>query len=472
MDNFKIQVHGLMKVLLVKPYNLSDHIQPSLGLGYLAASIRNAHDVRILDCIKERIDIDKLGKFIKSYNPDVIGLQCYTFDLKFIKDALKLSKNLKKDIVTVIGGPHPSAAPDEMMEAFKDDLDFLFVGEGEAGFPKLLDSLNGAKKDLHSVPGLAWREGGRIKSNPSMLVEDLDSIGMPAWDLIHPEDYPESQHGAFFKKFPIAPIMLTRGCPYQCTFCAGSVVSGKKIRRRSIDSALNEIIYLNKDFGIREFHIVDDNFTLDISYVKEFLRRLKGLNLDMSWAVPNGIRMDTLDGETLNLMKETGLYLVSLGIESGSDRILRLMKKAITTAKIRECVKMINNAGIDIAGFFILGFPDETIESIKDTMRFSLELDLARANFFTYLPFPGSESYNTLKEKNKLGDVDWERFYFMNAAYVPDGITRRKLKHLQRLAFARFYLRPRTIVYHIKSIKSFRHLLYLIRRFFHWIILS
>jgi radical SAM superfamily enzyme YgiQ (UPF0313 family) len=295
---------------------------------------------------------------------------------------------------------------------------------------------------------------------------------MPAWDLIHPETYPESQHGAFFKKFPIAPIMLTRGCPYSCTFCAGGVVSGKRLRKRSINHVLKEMLLLYKDFGIREFHVVDDNFTLDIPYAKGFLRELKKLNLDISWAVPNGVRMDTLDEEILQLMKDTGLYLISLGIESGSDKILRLMKKGITTSRIRRSVNTIRASGIDIAGFFILGFPGETEESIKETIRFSLELQLVRANFFTYLPFPGSESYRELEAKGELKGVDWNHFYFMNAAYVPEGLTRKKLKTLQRLAFAKFYLRPRIIYYHIKSIKSFRHLFFLLKRFFHWIILG
>ena len=461
-----------MKVLLVKPYNLSDHIQPALGLGYLATSIRKKHDVRILDCIKEGADLSRVGAIISDYSPDMVGFQCYTFDLNFVKDALKAAKKVNKKIVTVIGGPHPSAVPRETMDFFKESLDFLFSGEAEIGFPKLIGSLEGGKNNFDTIPGLTWRDGSGIRSNPKVFTDDLDSLGTPSWDLIRPQEYPESQHGAFFKQFPIAPIMITRGCPYPCTFCAGGVVSGKKIRRRSIDNVLSEIIMLKKNFGIREFHVIDDNFTMDTSYAKEFLRRLKSLNLGMTWATPNGVRMDTLDRELLDLMKETGLYLISLGIESGSDNVLKLMKKGITTDKIRKCVNRIRDAGIDMAGFFILGFPGETVETIKETIRFSIELPLVRANYFTYLPFPGSESYKELEAKGGLGGVDWKRFYFMNAAYVPDGLTRKELKKLHRLAFAKFYLRPRIMWYQIRSIKSLRHLFFLMKRFFHWIVMS
>ncbi|MDD5617792.1 MAG: cobalamin-dependent protein, partial [Candidatus Omnitrophica bacterium] len=227
-----------MRVLLVKPYNLSDHIQPSLGLGYLAASIRHNHEVKILDCLKEKINIKKFSEFIKKYQPDIVGLQCYTFDLQFIKEALKNVKMINKDIITVIGGPHPSAMPLETMDAFEENLDFLFAGEAEIGLPRLLDLLASGKKDYSAVLGLNWFEDGLIKSNPKAVTEDLNAIEMPAWDLIRPQDYPESQHGAFFKNFPIAPIMITRGCPFPCTFCAGKVVSGKNIRRRSIENVL------------------------------------------------------------------------------------------------------------------------------------------------------------------------------------------------------------------------------------------
>ena len=459
-----------MKVLLVKPYNKSDHIQPSLGLGYLAAAVRNAHEVKIVDCIKERITPDRLEKVIESFSPDVFGLQCYTFDLNFVDHALSTAKAHDRGIVTIVGGPHPSAAAVEMMKRFAGELDYSFAGEAEVGLAGLLTSLEGGKSEFGSIPGLVWRQDGTIRSNPKSVLEDLDSIAMPAWDLIKPETYPESQHGAFFKQFPIAPIMLTRGCPFPCTFCAGASVAGKRVRRRSIDNVLKELTYLNKERGIREFHIVDDNFTMDLSYAKEFLRRLKALNLGMTWAVPNGVRMDALDEELLALMKETGLYIISLGIESGSDRILKDMKKQLTVSKIRECVGMINKAGIDVSGFFILGFPGETVESIKDTINFSRSLKLVRANFFTYLPFPGSESYEKLKRSGELEGIDWDRFYFMNASYTPKGLTRKKLKNLQRLAFAKFYLRPRIILYNLKSIQSFRHLWFLIGRFFRWIV--
>jgi len=462
-----------LKTLLVKPYNLSDHIQPSLGLGYLASAAKTGgHEAHILDCIKDDVKLDGLLEEINRTRPDIVGFQCYTFDLKFVKEALEGCRKISPDIKTVIGGPHPSAVPKESFEYFKDSLDFLFVGEAEKGFPRLLDKLTkNAPVDYSDIPGLAWRQDGDIKQNLQVFVEDLDSLGMPAWDLIRPEEYPESQHGAFFKKFPIAPVMITRGCPFACTFCTGNIIGGRRIRKHSVDFVLKQMKYLHDERGIREFHIVDDNFTFDKDFAKRLIRGLLEMKLDISWSTPNGVRVDSLDEELLGLMKASGLYLISLGIESGSNRVLKLMKKSTTVEKCRNSVKLIRSAGIDVAGFFIVGFPGETKEDIKKTIDLSLELDLIRANYFTYLPFPGSRSYNELSQKGSLDKADWDNFYFMNAAFTPEGITRKELKDFQRRAFFKFYMRPRIFWKNISEVMSFRHFKFLCKRFFHWIIM-
>jgi radical SAM superfamily enzyme YgiQ (UPF0313 family) len=359
------------------------------------------------------------------------------------------------------------------MDCLGGAVDFLFQGEAELGLPLLLEEIqNRSEYNLGDIPGLVWRnDQGKFTFNNKVYPENLDALGLPAWDLIHPEKYPEAQHGAFFRKFPIAPIMITRGCPFNCTFCAGGLISGKKIRKRSIANVLSEIKMLYDDYGIREFHIVDDNFSMDRKYAKELLRNLINLRLDISLATPNGVRVDSLDEELLDLLKKAGLYLISLGIESGSNRILSLMKKNLTAEKIRHSIDMIRKFKIDIAGFFIVGFPQETIEEIEETIKFSLKLDLIRANYFTYLPFPGTESYRELEKNSELDNIDWRKFYFMSAPYVPVGLTQKKLKDLQRKAFFRFYLRPNILKKNLLVVKSVRHLYFLLKRFIHWVVI-
>jgi len=455
-----------MKIALVKPDNISDHIQPSIGLGILTNLLRNnGHKVYLLDFLKLKFNRRKLKEFIDIEQPDIIGFQCYTFDIFKVKDYAEFIKQNFSNIKIILGGPHPTTLPEETLDFFENLIDYIFLSEAENS---LIDFCNG--KDITEIKGIGYIDRitkKKVYSYPN-LEDDIDKFGMPAWDIIKPETYPPAQHGAVFEKFPIAPIMLTRGCPFHCTFCAGNIIMGRKIRKRSIANILNEIKYLYDNHGIREFHIIDDNCSCDRIFFKNFLKELKDLKLDISWATPNGIRMDSLDDEMLELMKSTGLYLISLGIESGNDRILKIMKKSNTVEKIRKYVDLINRHKIDIAAFFILGFPGETKSEIETTIKFSLELPIIRANYFTFLPFPGTEVYLELCKQGKLNKVDWQKFLFMNAAYTPDGMTRKELRYLQRLAFLKFYLRPHIFLKNLKAIKSFNHFRFLVIRFIHW----
>ncbi len=458
-----------MKIILTKIYNLSDHIQPPLGLGYLANSVRPKHDVVILDSIKENIKRDDFFSYLKDTSPDMVGFQVYTYDIPLLKEYLKIAKKANK--ITIVGGPHPSAAPHETMTLFQEDLDFGFAGEAEIGFPLLLERLESSNQGFSDIPGLIWKEGSNIIINSPSYNQNIDQFSV-AWDLIRPDEYPEAQHGAFFERFPIAPIIATRGCPFLCTFCAAHFVVGRKVRKRSIENIFEEINFLYEKYHIREFHLVDDNFTLNKKFVKYFCKKLLESNLDISWATPNGVRLDTLDKECLEIMKESGLYLISVGIESGSDRVLKMTKKELTVKKILKGVSVIKESGIDIAGFFMFGYPGETIEEMKKTIELSLKLPLIRANYFTFLPLPGTEIFNDMKKNNELDKVDWGHFYFMNAVYSSNGITRKHLKKIQRQAFLKFYSRPGIIWKNLIKIKNYRHFKFLLKRFYHWIIMS
>lgn len=456
-----------MKLLLIKPYNVSDHIQPSLGLGYLATNVRKNHQVEILDCIKLKLNIDGVIKYVTEKSPDVVGFQFYTYDFNFIKNTAEKIKKQKPQIIIIAGGPHPSVAGKEVMKQI-GAIDFVFQGEAEKSLPKFMDIVHSGKKIFSEVDGLIWKNGNDIICNQPKFCENPDELELPAWDLIHPETYPEAQHGAFFKRFPIAPIITTRGCPFSCTFCSAHKLMGKKLRLRSAESVVDEIKILHQTYGIKEIHIVDDNFTLDREHAKNILRKLKESKLKISWAVPNGIRLGTLDEELLVLMKDTGCYLISVGIESGSDRILKQIKKNLTVETIKKEVNFIRSFGFDIAGFFIVGFPSENEEDIKKTIALSTALPLIRANFFTFLPLPGTEAYLQLEREGELKNVDWNRFLFTSAPYIPRSLTRKKLKSLQREAFFRFFFRPKIMIRNLLSIKSFKHFKFLVRRVWNW----
>jgi len=268
--------------------------------------------------------------------------------------------------------------------------------------------------------------------------------------LIMPESYPFSPHGVVCRDFPIAPVMSTRGCPYLCTFCSSA---NTKLRKRSPETVVSEVRLLQEKHGIREFHMVDDNFTLELPYAKEMCRAFIDAKINATWATPNGIRLDRLDGELLELMKEAGFYSISVGIESGSDRIRTKIKKGSTIQKIRKDLEMVHKAGgIDVTGFFMLGFPTETPEDIEKTLEFSRELPLQRATFHSFIPLPGIELWEEMQTTGELDRVDFEKYFFWAGAYVPKGMTRQELRSFHRKAFLRFYFRPKIILQNMKFI--------------------
>ena len=464
-----------LNVLLMRPDAMSDELIPPFGLGYLATAIRKNHDVKILDGIKEKLTLEKFDEFLKSNQFDVVGIQIFTFQIVKAKEYIKFIKKAFPRIKIILGGPHPSCSSLNIFQFFPE-IDWAFKGEAEIGLVKLLDLLAENKevsqKDMADIPGLIWRSNEQTVANKQIFIDDLDSLGMPSWDLLRPDTYPLAPHGGFFKNYPIAPIIITRGCPFSCTYCAGYLVSGKKIRSRSVDEVIKEIKLLYYQYNIREIHIEDDNFTFNADLVRVFCRKLKENNLNITWTCPNGVRLDTLTEELLLTMKDAGLYSISVGIESGSERILKDMKKNLTKEKIREKVGLIKKCGLEVSGFFIIGYPEETMEDIMETINFSLELDLKRAGFSLFKPFPGTEITNRLLERGELeemSDEDWSKFVLADAVYAPKGFTREQMKKLRKKALFRFYFRPKIMLRFFGEIRNFKHFKLILIRAYRWL---
>lgn len=460
-----------MKTLLVKPgIRLGDHIQPPLGLAYLASCLRTKHSVKILDLPRIGRSLNIFERTLNNDRPDIIGFQCYSVEISDTKILVKIAKQTLPQSIIILGGPHPTLCPEETVAILGDNVDFIIRGEAERSFPILLDNLRNKTK-FGDIPGLVYKENGQLKINSPELISDLDSLPLPAWDLVKPQEYPPAQHGAFFNQFPIAPIITTRGCPFSCVFCSAPLLSGKSIRKRSPKKVMKEVELLYNKFGIREIHIVDDNFTLDKNHAVSVLEKIADSKLPISLAFPNGIRLNTIDEELLDLMKKSGVYLISVGIESGSDETLKRMNKRLNMKIIREKAELIKSKEIDLAAFFIIGFPDEAVHDIKKTIQISLDLPLLRANYFTFLPLPMTPIYEQLKKRRELAHIDSSDLLFECAPYAPKTLTHKKLRNLQRKAFIRFYLRPHILFRNLLQIKSLKHLWYLTKRFYHWVVM-
>lgn len=460
-----------MKILLVRPPSFKmPIIIPNLGLGYLASVLRNHHhSVNILDCAKERIDHQDFRDYIMQEQPDIVGVQMYTCDFTSVKQCTDIVKDLNSHTVTMVGGPHPSGDPEGTMQCLQN-ADFAFAGEAEPGLPQLLELIESEKKpEIDSIAGLIYRDKGTIVKNRRGCIENPDDIPFPGWDLIPPGTYPVAPHGSFSKSLPIAPIITSRGCPFHCTYCAVAVNTGRKYRTRSVNNIIQEIKHLRDVFGIREFHIEDDNFTLVKSRVIEFCEKLKKGNLVMDWSCANGIRLDTLDKELLTNMEEAGCYSFAVGIESGSPRILVDMKRSETLEVMTEKINQVHaSTNIRMTGYFMMGYPTETREDIQKTGELAMTLPLHRAQFSNFLPLPGTEIYDRLIANGEIDphSMNWDFYQNNRIVYSPKGISPKALRRLMRRAFAKFYFRLPIIKGLLKEIHSLSQLRTIIRRFF------
>jgi radical SAM superfamily enzyme YgiQ (UPF0313 family) len=457
------------KLLLVLPMREKKNtfwVMPPVGLGYLATAARAAgYQAAILDCVKDHITPEGFIPAVRAHAPRFVGIQAFSHEIGMVAALFRRIKQFDSRIVTVLGGPHASCVPREILGAVPC-VDFVFQGEGEAGLPMLLDRQSGrTETPLSSIPGLCWREGGEIRLNPLSLEDDLDRFGFPSWDLISPMRYPLAPEVIYFKNEPIAPISVTRGCPHHCTFCAVANINGRKVRMRSIPHVLDEISLLYHEHGAREIHILDDNFTFDPAYVRAFCEGLEKRRLRVSWTCPNGIRLNNLTLDTLRAMHRAGCYILMVGIESGSPRILKQIKKNLSLEMIREKVALIRQAGIEVHGFFVIGLPTETEEEIEMTRKLILELDMVGINVAAFHPFPGTEAYDALVASGELkGHADTRTGTYSHIVYSPKTIPKDRLKKIQKKLLLQFYLRPRIIGKNLREMSSFKHVKYLARR--------
>ena len=454
------------EILLVIPVGRSHYIVPPLGLGYLATALRDQgfERVHILDCLKERQTLSDFRKAVVQLKPRVVGFQIFSSGFDAVTRSVDLVKDVLPGVAVVLGGPHVSATGTQVLSDIPQ-ADYGFAGEAEPGLPLLMRCLlREAPISLEEIPGLLWRDDNGPRENERAVVENLDSLGLPAWDLMPPQTYPDAPQGAFYRQWPIAPIASSRGCPYSCTFCGSPVNMGRRLRFRSLPHLFAEMELLVTRYGVKEFHFVDDMFNASKTRVLEFCRMLEEKNWGINYTFPNGLRLNTIDEEMLAAMKRSGAYAFTVGIESGSPRILEAMNKKLTVDMIRQKVRLIHDASLEPSGFFIVGFPGETRADMRLTLDLAKSLPLKRAHFSNFLPLPGTEATRRLLESGEIGNVDWTQLAYSSVPYAPQGISREELKAFQRRAFLEFHLRPRVLFKLLTEIRSINHLKSIMRR--------
>ena len=442
------QIYGEWDLSAVDTYS------PPLGLLYIASFIReHDHIPYVFDLTALKWSLQKAVESTLSLNPDVVGITAKTIN---INNANRIAEELKKRGYTnpiVLGGAHLTAEPVLTLTKFHS-IDYGVVGEGEVTFLEMLEKMQ-RNQSLHDVKGIVWRgeDGQIIVTPPRPFIEDIDILPLPAWDLLpnFPSGYPHSALET--KRLPAASIITSRGCPYQCTFCDRAIF-GTKVRQHSAEYTLKMIRHLREEYGIKDLMMLDDNFILDKKKLFVICDTMIADKMDLSWYCMGHTKFLTTD--RLRKIKEAGCWFIEMGIESGSDRMLKSIKKNTTKAEIADAIKRVREAGLKVKGNFIFGFPTETKESLEETIQFatSIELNYFQQNFLTI--WPGCELASRAEEFGHV-EKDWDKFAHQRVTYIPNGLSQEILVEASKDAFRRFYLRPNIILeIFMQSISSWR----------------
>lgn len=437
------------------------NIMPPLGLCYLAAVCRaQGFCTSIIDAPAEGLDTAQVKERILQMRPRFVGVTATTLS---IMNAAGLASAVKKeaaDILTVIGGPHLSSVPEQTMERYSS-FDFGVIGEGESTIIELIDSIQG-RRNIEDVKGIIYQSpDGLRKTTARKNITDLDKLPMPAWDML--PNYPH-----VYKPLEIAlsnrlqgSIITSRGCPYECSYCSRSVF-GRVVRYHSIDRSMEMILHQYHQYHVRDLEIYDDTLILSQERIRQLCRRLIAEKLDLIWSCNSTI--GSVNRETLKLMKEAGCWKIGFGIESANPDILKMMNKHLNLDQAREVLRASREAGLVNRGYFIIGFPTETRDTIKRTINFAKEAALDIVQFNSFTPLPGSPVCDGIGRYGTFDDR-WDKMNFIHSVFIPNGFDRQGLERAIELAYREFYLRPRTAVFFLKRIKNLHSLWALLKNF-------
>lgn len=409
---------------------------PSLTLATLAGHLIAKHAVRIIDLDLEADHAKALFDAIGGFKPDIVAASATTPDYPAVRDIMRQVKARHPAIMTVVGGVHVTALPDEA--AGEDSFDVVVLGEGDTVIPELL------AKPAAEVPGIMYRDkvsGKRVVTPKRPLIQDLNALPYPAWSLFDVKKYGHSRLSS--RKNPVGLVETSRGCAFQCNFCS-KLVFGSVHRVKEPKRVVDEIEY-TLGCGFRELHFSDDSFTQEIERAKDVCREITRRTLVFPWSLMNGIRADMVDAEFFALAKKAGCWQVGFGIETGDQGVLDRIGKKISLDDTRRAVALAGKAGINTFGFFILGLAGETEESIARTVAFAKSLPLDIAKFDMCIPYPGTPYFRELEKEGRIRSKDWARYnchQIDDPLFAHPAVSWPVLQKQYKEAFRAFYLRP------------------------------
>ncbi len=416
-----------------------------LGLAYIAAVLnRNGHTATVHDaehCAEARSltwseasanyrayldalenerspEWSEFSDLLHQLRPQVVGISVLSVKLRSALLLAGLCRSFDSNVTVVAGADHATAAPQELL--LSGDIDYAVRGEGEQTMLELVECLSRGG-DPGCVEGISYvRDGVVVHNRPRQPIRDLDSIPFPALEsLINLSTY---------RPIDLGVVMTSRGCPYSCSYCGVATIWGHETRFRSVDNVITEIVMLKEKYGVSYFSFRDASFTLDRRRVLRLCNRLIETGLDMEWECLT--RCDLLDSEVIDAMKRSGCAAVRVGIESGSERLQREMRRSTDLARVREAARLLHEHEMHWTAYFMFGVPGETRDTIEDSLRLIREINPCFVTVARYSPIPGTEMCRELQRTGLIpDDVDWalESNQSLYAGYS---------KHIGRVEFA------------------------------------
>jgi len=400
---------------------------PPYTLCLLRAVIKDQAEAIVFDPNFKNLSEEETISFLKKFKPDLVGVSSISTEyFNVTRHTIDIIRKHLPEVVIVLGGVIPTVMTEEAMK--DKNVDYWIIGEGENSFPMLIEKLCKGSKDFSNVNGLAYWQGNTAVINKMEFVKNLDEIPFPDYSAVVDatlQDYGNIRFryapGLLARNYPSAMTITSRGCPYKCIFCAGSTVSGEKVRFRSAENVLKEIDNLYKQ-GIREVIFLDDHFLANRNRAIKIMNGILENYKDLMWKCVN-VTVWLLDEEILKLMYKSGCAQITISIESGNQDVLtKIIKKPIRLDKIPEKLDLAKSIGFEIITNFVIGFPGETWEQIRETFRYAEKLNVDIVNFHIATPLPQTELMDICL-RNKLLPDDYLRNISKYSGYGKGLIT-------------------------------------------------
>ncbi len=450
---------AVRRILLINPVYNKEILGPfakyitsqlPLSLGFIAGYVEARHpdiEIRILDEQLAQLTDEEYREYLREFSPDIVGFSVLTLVAERAYHIAQFIKDNFPSVCIVMGGVHVTLVPEEPIK--KRIADFVVRNEGEETISELIESINGRKTDYGHIAGLSFVKNGKVVNNPERpLIRNLDDL----------PPFPYHFFSKDIEKYQFGNMLTGRGCPYRCIFCSQRSIAGSVYRTRSPRKVIEEMKTLVYTYNQRWIFFNNDNFIVNKKETIELCELISKERFPSDLKLGMNARGDSVNDEVLTALKKAHFTTILFGLETGSERIMKLIKKGETVKRIEEGVRLAKAHGFITSGQFIIGFPSETNAETWETIKHALRLPLDYTRFNLLVPYPGSEIYEIMKKEELHKEHDWSNYASHSGLtgetipYVPKGRTARELLFLQWFGNLCFFLRFKQLT-HLENLK-------------------